>query len=849
MPALSLRRCLPFALAATLAAGLPPVLRCEAGTPTAAMLRQLADALPAEPLAPQHLTLCTDGMAGSYPCDRVDLLEFLPLAQIGGAASANDIWGWTDEASGREFALVGLSSGTAFVEITDPAAPVYLGRLPTHTSNSTWRDIKTYAGHAFIVSEASGHGLQVFDLAQLLTVASPPATFAETAFYGGFGNAHNLVIDEATGFAYAVGTGTCSGGLHMVNIQTPSSPTGAGCFSADGYTHDAQCVLYDGPDADYAGHEVCFAANEDTVTLVDVTDKGAPAQISRTPYSGRGYTHQGWLTEDRAHFLVDDELDEQNFGHNTWTYVWDVRDLDAPTLVGHYVAPVAAIDHNQYVVGDYSFQANYRSGLRILHLGDLDAPGGPEIVQAGFFDIYPASDSANFNGAWSVYPYFPSGVVVVSGIEQGLFVLRPRLCSAPAAPAAPSATPAGDHRIDLVWSGSGDGASFGVERAQGGCGGDFSELASGLSAPAYSDDSVSGQVAYGYRVIERDPSGLCASPPSACVEATTTGSCTAPPLFAGLASAVSPATAWCAVRLDWGAAAAACGGPVAYDVFRSTDPLFMPEAVNRIATGLAGQRFDDFDATPGTTYHYAVRAADLANGALDGNLVRRETTALGPVADGLFATGGEIGDPPLDTSGDATAPDTGRAPAAPDHVGWHFSEARQHSGARSFFSTAANDLCVSLVAGPLALSAGEAPQLDFWTAWDIESQWDGGVVEIRPVGAPGWTPLTLSPAYPGAFRADSPDACGYGTTPSFTGSDLVWSQHTASLAAWAGQIVDLRWNFSTDGSQLGEGWYVDDVAVSHTQVHGLCLAGGGLFLDDFEGGSPARWSARVGAAP
>ncbi|MBZ0089847.1 MAG: choice-of-anchor B family protein, partial [Thermoanaerobaculia bacterium] len=530
------------------------------------MRRQIADALPAEPLAPQHRTPCENGMAGGYPCDKVDLLEFLPLSQIGGASGANDIWGWTHAASGREFALVGLTSGTAFVEITDPEAPVYLGRLPTHTSNSTWRDIKTYSDHAFIVSEAGGHGLQVFDLAELLAVATPPVTFAESGFYAGFGNAHNLVVDEATGFAYAVGTGTCSGGLHMVNLQTPASPVGAGCFAADGYTHDAQCVLYQGPDADYAGHEVCFASNEDTVTLIDVTDKGAPAQISRTPYPGRGYTHQGWLTEDRAHFLVDDELDEQNLGHNTWTYVWDVRDLDSPQLLGHFESPVAAIDHNQYVVGDYSFQANYRSGLRILHLGDLDAPGGPEIEQVGFFDIYPTSDSANFNGAWSVYPYFPSGVVVVSGIEQGLFVLQPRLCSPPLAPIELVATPDGDHQIALAWSGSGTpGATFTLERAQGGCTGVFDEIASGLAAPSYADTGASGQVTYGYRVVEKDPSGLCASPVSACVETATTGVCTAPPLFAGLTSATTPATSWCTVRLEWSPGAAACGGPVSYD--------------------------------------------------------------------------------------------------------------------------------------------------------------------------------------------------------------------------------------------------------------------------------------------
>ena len=314
--------------------------------PTEVMLRMLLDAEEQPPEAPQHLTPCEDGMAGGYPCEKIDLLEFLPKSGMGNPSSLNDIWGWTDTGSGREFALVGLRTGTAFVEITDPENVVWLGNLPTHTSDSTWRDIKTYANHAFIVSEASGHGMQVFDLTQLLSVASPPVTFSETAHYPGFGNAHNIVIDEDTGFAFAVGTGTCSGGLHMVNIQTPSTPTHAGCFSADGYTHDAQCVVYSGPDADHQGSEICFNSNEDTVTIVDVTNKAAPVQISRTLYPGTGYTHQNWLTEDQEHLLVDDELDEQSFGHNTYTYVWDVRDLDAPLLLGHFASPTAAIDHN-----------------------------------------------------------------------------------------------------------------------------------------------------------------------------------------------------------------------------------------------------------------------------------------------------------------------------------------------------------------------------------------------------------------------------------------------------------------------------------------------------------------------
>jgi len=366
-------------------------------------------------------TPCVDGMADIFPCDQVDLLGFLTLASIGGG-SGNDIWGWTDPIDSHEYALIGRSTGTSFIDVTDPTAPIYVGNLPTHTSDSSWRDIKVYANHAFVVSDNNGsHGMQVFDLTQLRDVVSPPVTFSETAHYAGFGSAHNIVINEATGFAYAVGSNTCSAGLHMIDISNPTSPVSAGCFSSDGYTHDAQCVIYNGPDAEHVGREICFNSNEDTVTIVDVTNHAAPVQLSRTGYPDSGYTHQGWLTEDHRYFVHDDELDELNHGHNTRTYTWDISDLDAPVVAGHWDAAGSSIDHNQYIKGQYTYQANYRRGLRILELLD---PTIGAMQEAAYFDTYPSGDGNSFSGAWSVYPFFASGTLIVSDISRGLFILR-----------------------------------------------------------------------------------------------------------------------------------------------------------------------------------------------------------------------------------------------------------------------------------------------------------------------------------------------------------------------------------------------------------------------------------------
>jgi len=373
-------------------------------------------------------TACDNaGMAGIYACDKIDLQSSLSFADMGSPSSqGNDIWGWSDPITNKEYALMGLTTGTAFVDISDPQNPVYLGKLASAVVGSNiWRDIKTYNNHAFIVSEASNHGMQIFDLTQLRNITSPPVTFSATANYTQFGQAHNIAINESSGFAYAAGTNNCGVGLHMINIQNPLSPTFAGCFSADGHTHDAQCVNYQGPDTDYASKEICFNANENTLTIVDVSVKAAPVQISKTSYPDVGLVHQGWNTEDHKYYLLSDELDESSLGHNTKTYIWDLSDLDAPVLTGFYLGPTAAIDHNLYTKGSYAYMSNYTSGLSIVDITDISNANLNEVAS---FDTYPANNAANFNGAWSNYPYFDSGNIIVSDINSGLFILKPTIC-------------------------------------------------------------------------------------------------------------------------------------------------------------------------------------------------------------------------------------------------------------------------------------------------------------------------------------------------------------------------------------------------------------------------------------
>ena len=377
---------------------------------------------------------CEEDAAAGFDCSDVDLQAYLPLASIGGEPGerVSDAWGWTDPETGREYGLVGRSGGAAIVDVTDPVNPVYLGVIPANRSGA--RDLKVYADHLFFTGDGAGdHGLVVFDLTRLREVSSPPVEFAPDLRWDEIGSAHNLIIDTDAGTAFTVSTSgdghTCGGGLVMIDIRQPLAPEFAGCFTDtegllfQGRTHDAQCLVYDGPDMDYQGRELCFASNETALRIVDVTDKSNPNPISAAAYPGVAYIHQGWLSEDRRYFYLDDELDELvGTTDRTKTIVWDVTDLDDPVVVADYYGPNNATDHNLYVKGDRMYQANYQAGFRVVDISDPE-----NLREVGFFDTTPyGADPPGFNGAWTAFPWFESETVLVTSMLEGVFLLKPR---------------------------------------------------------------------------------------------------------------------------------------------------------------------------------------------------------------------------------------------------------------------------------------------------------------------------------------------------------------------------------------------------------------------------------------
>ena len=405
-------------------------LRVKAGIIVCSMFLLVScsknDDTPVEPPKPKNKKECVNGLAGGFPCNNYDLMAHIPLTTLQ-ATEANDSWGWVDPLDGAEIAIIGLGNGTAFVDVTDTEKPVYLGKLPTATVSSSWRDIKVYKNHAFIVSEASNHGMQVFDLTKLRNANSgSPVVFTADKHLTDFGRAHNIVINEDSGYAYAVGAKkngnpVNNGGPIFININDPKNPVVEGGWGTDNYSHDAQVVTYAGPDSDYTGKELLIGSNADEVVIVDITDKANPKHISKISYPNVGYTHQGWFTEDQKYFILGDELDERKVGFKTRTLVFDFTDLDAPSMKFTYQGPTNAIDHNGYVKGNTFYLANYTAGVRFIDIANI---GNSTITETGFFDTYPTNNNANFAGVWNVYPYLKSGNIIVSDINSGLFIVR-----------------------------------------------------------------------------------------------------------------------------------------------------------------------------------------------------------------------------------------------------------------------------------------------------------------------------------------------------------------------------------------------------------------------------------------
>jgi choice-of-anchor B domain-containing protein len=365
---------------------------------------------------PEGTPRAAAGTLPDFDSHNVTLLSWLSIAEYGAYESACDVWGYVSP-SGREYALQGLSAATAFVEVTNPANPQIVHLEPG--PSSLWRTVKVYEDRAFVVSEGGG-GIQVFDLS---SIDAGAVTLIGNVTSGGALETHTLALDAVSGFLYRCG-GNFTEGIRFYDLDAGPLPVFVGSW-APMFVHEGDVRTYtSGP---YAGRQIAFLCGgfngggaNTGVRIVDVTDKASPFLVKEVFYPGAEYTHQCWLSDDLQYLYVNDERTDgpPPPGFKTRTHVVDVSDIDNAFYVGAFSNEKLACPHNLYVDGDLLFEANYRSGLRVFDLS-VDPLDPPEIA---WFDTYPPDDVPNLSGMWTNYPYLPSGIVLASDLEKGLFV-------------------------------------------------------------------------------------------------------------------------------------------------------------------------------------------------------------------------------------------------------------------------------------------------------------------------------------------------------------------------------------------------------------------------------------------
>ncbi len=362
--------------------------------------------------ASSNLPLASESM--QFPAQGIALLAWIPVRDFGPFNETGNSCSGYVSPGGREYAIVGLSRGTAFVEVTDPGDPRIVGFIDG--PESLWRDMKVHQGFCYAVSEG-GFGIQVIDLAQ---IDAGVVTLATEVTTGGATGTHTVALDSTSGFLYRCGG--AGNGLRIYSLASPANPVYVGAWS-DRYVHEAQVVTYtSGP---YAGKQIAFACTglnngwvDPSLDILDVTNKSSIVLLKRFRYSNPAYSHQGWLSEDRQWFYLNDELDE-NGTNLTRTRVINVASLTNPVEHPSVSAGSTSIDHNLYVHQGRMYQSNYTSGLSVF---DLSNPAAP--VRTAWFDTWPENDAAQFNSLWNNYPFLPSGTILGSDIEKGLFVWR-----------------------------------------------------------------------------------------------------------------------------------------------------------------------------------------------------------------------------------------------------------------------------------------------------------------------------------------------------------------------------------------------------------------------------------------
>ncbi len=318
----------------------------------------------------------------------------------------SNISGFAD-AVGNEYALVGAPGGLSIVDVTNPATPVQLFLVPTQgaTGNqNNWREIKTIGNYAYVTTEAGG-GLQVVDLSNLPASVNHINWTGDGTIAGNLGRIHALHVDNDYAYLYGP-SGLANGGIIIVNVSNPMAPTYAGMYDLH-YVHDG-----------YVRNDTVYACEiyQGQVAIIGVTNKAAPSLVT-TVATPTAFPHNSWLSDDSKTMFTTDENSPNGLG--SYLASFDVSDKTNISELDRIQATPGSgsVVHNTHVINDYCVTSWYHDGITIV-----DAARPANLIQVGNYDVSPLTGNG-YNGVWGVYPWLPSGNLLVTDRDSGLYIL------------------------------------------------------------------------------------------------------------------------------------------------------------------------------------------------------------------------------------------------------------------------------------------------------------------------------------------------------------------------------------------------------------------------------------------
>jgi choice-of-anchor B domain-containing protein len=337
------------------------------------------------------LLISVHGISQNYNLELLGRLQY--------DVELSDIWGYADE-EGNEYALVGLNNNFSIVDVTNPANPTEVFRT-IGGSSSAWRDIKTWGDYAYVTCEC-GPGLLIVDMSPLPQSTSLTYSYWISDTTSLF-NAHNLFIDE-NGIAYIFGGYSAGGAIVLDLNDDPMDPTTIGIYE-DNYLHDGVV----------RGDTLWGAAvNNGEMQVIDVSDKAHPEKLAtwKTPGS---FSHNAWFSDDNKFIFTTDEV------RNGQMAAYNVENIYNPEFLDSWkVNDTSIIPHNTHWHNDFLITSHYTYGVNII-----DAKRPRNLLETAHYDTSPQYVYEGYNGCWGVYPFLPSGNIIASDIEEGLYIFKP----------------------------------------------------------------------------------------------------------------------------------------------------------------------------------------------------------------------------------------------------------------------------------------------------------------------------------------------------------------------------------------------------------------------------------------